>query len=307
MTITLTGSNSFALQQRLHQLMSDFEKNHGGLAIERLDGEEVTYDQVLGAIESMPFLASKKLVIIHSLSGNKPAAGQLEKILDAASDTADIVFVEPKPDKRSVFYKTLKKRTELEEFNEPDDRTLATWLVAEAKRREAILSASDANYLIQRVGLNQQLLENELLKLVAYDPKITRQTIDLLTEASPEGTIFNLLDAAFAGNKKRVLELYKAQRAQRVEPQAILAMIVWQLYPVTILQAAGDRSIDEVARDTKLNPFVLRKSKTIADKLSREELSNLLNVLTELDHRFKSEAIDTDEALQYLLLTLAKN
>jgi DNA polymerase-3 subunit delta len=272
--------------------------------VERLDGEEVTSEQVLGAIESMPFLASKKLVIIHSLSANKSAAEQVEKLLDAASETVDVVLVEPKPDKRSLFYKTLKKRTELEEFNEPDERALVHWLVSEAKAKDATLSPNDANYLVQRVGLSQQLLENELTKLVAYNPKITRQTIDLLTEASPEGTIFNLLDAAFAGNKKRVLELYKAQRAQRVEPQAILAMIIWQLYPVTIVQAAGDRSIDEIARDTKLNPFVLRKSKTIADKLTRVELSDLLNVLTDLDHRFKSEPIDPDEALQYLLLSV---
>jgi DNA polymerase-3 subunit delta len=304
MITSLVGSNNFALQKRLQGIVDLFIKKHGDLAIERLDGEEVTHQHVLGAIESMPFLASKKLVIIHSLSGNKQAAEQIKKLLDAASETVDIIFVEPKPDKRGVFYKALKKQTELEEFNEPDDRTLADWLVTEAKRREAILSASDANYLMQRVGLQQQLLENELSKLVAYNPKITRQTIDLLTDASAEGTIFNLLDAAFAGNKKRVLELYKSQRAQRVEPQAILAMIVWQLYPVAILRAAGDRSIDEVARDTKLNPFVLRKSKSIADKLTREELSDLLTVLTDLDRRFKSEPIDTDEALQYVLLTL---
>lgn len=305
MILSLTGLNSFALQKRLHEFTQSFTADHGDLSVERLDGEEASYEQMIAAIESIPFLATKKLVIINDLGSNKQATEQIEKLLDATSDTVDLIVVESKPDKRSVYYKTLKKRTNLEEFNEPDEHSLSKWLVDEAKARGAALSIGDAGYLVNRVGLNQQMLENELMKLAAYSPKISRQTIDLLTEPSPEGTVFNLLDAAFSGNKQRTLALYESQRAQKVEPQAILAMIVWQLYPVTLIKAAGERSIDEIARQTKLNPFVLRKSKSIADQMSREELADLLDLLTDLDKRFKSETIDADEALRYILLSLA--
>jgi DNA polymerase-3 subunit delta len=304
MITTLTGVNSFELQKRLHEFVDDFVKEYGDLAVERIDGEEATYEQLQAAVESLPFLVEKKLVIIHSLGANKQASARLDQLLDKVSDTADVIFVEPKPDKRGVYYKMLKKRTDLQEFKELEEQGLSRWITEEAKAKGGQISSNDARYLVQRAGLNQQLLENELTKLVAYDPKITKTTIDLLTEPSPEGTIFNLLDAAFAGDKKRVLNLYKSQRAQKVEPQAMLAMLVWQLYPVTLMQAAGGRSIDEIAVDTRLNPFVLRKSKTIADRISREELGSLLGLLTDLDKRFKSEPIDADEALQYILLTL---
>ncbi len=72
--------------------------------------------------------------------------------------------------------------------------------------------SKDAKYLVMRVGANQQTLSNELAKLLSYDKAITRQTIDLLTEQTPQSTIFELLDAAFAGNSKKAMELYAEQR-----------------------------------------------------------------------------------------------
>ncbi len=307
MVVTLSGSNSFGLGRELGRLVETFVAEHGDLAVEKFDGEETTYEQVLGAIESVSFLSPKKLIVIRELSANKQAVEEIDKLLDAVSNSVDVIFVEPKPDKRSVYYKTLKKRTELQECNELDERGLAQWLVGEAKNRNATLSQSDAFYLVTRMGANQQLLDNELTKLASYNPKISRDTINLLTEASPQGTIFNLLDAAFAGDGKRALTLYAGQRAQKVEPQAILAMIIWQMHIVTLVHAAGTKSTDEIAADTKISPFVLGKSKNIANRLSKQEVIKLLDELCELDMKLKSQTMDADEALKNLLISLGNS
>jgi len=110
-----------------------------------------------------------------------------------------------------------------------------------------------------------------------YQPEITRQTIDLLTEAAPQSTIFELLDAAFAGNAQRAMALYAEQRALKVEPQQIMAMIAWQLHVLAVIKTAGQRSADEIAKDAKLNPYVVRKSQNIARKLTLPELKKLVH------------------------------
>ncbi len=307
MITTLTGPNNFLLREKINRIQGAFIKEHGDLAVERLDGEETTAEQIMGAIESVPFLSSKKLVIIRDLSANKPASEEIEKLLDATSDSVDVVFVESRPDRRGVYYKTLKKRTEMQEFTEPDERGLANWLAREAKKREAKLSSSDAFYLVNRVGANQQLLDNELAKLIDYNPEITKATIELLCEPTPQGTVFNLLDAAFAGDTKRALKLYSDQRAQKEEPLKILAMIVWQMHIVTLVHAAGNKSVDEIARDTKMSPFVLGKSQNIARKLSKTQVIGLLDELCELDYKLKSQSMDADEALKNLIISLGKS
>jgi DNA polymerase-3 subunit delta len=304
MIITITGENAFGAQQALRQLVDGFVTEHGGLALERLDGEEAEFGRLQESITSLPFLASKKLVVLRAPSTNKQFAEQAEQLFAAVPEANEIILVEPKLDKRTAYYKLLKKQTDFREFPELDQYGLAQWLAQTAKRQDGSLSPVDARYLVERVGTDQQLLSNELDKLLLYSSKIDRRTIDLLTEPTPQSTIFQLLEAAFAGHEKTVLKLYAEQRAQKVEPAQIIAMLAWQLHVLAIVKAAGDRSTDTIAKEAKLNPFVARKSQGIARDLTLTEIKKLVNDLLKIDIAMKRTSIDADEALQHYLMTL---
>jgi DNA polymerase III delta subunit len=306
MTLTLTGENSFGLQRELHQLTAAFVVEQGELALERIDGQEASLDQMREALTGLPFLASKKLVVLRAPGANKQFAEQAEQLLSELPDTNDVIIVEPKVDKRLSYYKFLKKSTDFREFPELDQNGLARWLTEVVKTQNGSLSSSDARYLVERIGANQQLLSNELEKLLLYDTKITRQTIDLLTDPAPQSTIFQLLEAAFAGQTKRALDLYAEQRAQRVEPQQIVAMLTWQLHVLAIIKTAGERSADQIAKEARLNPFVVRKSQGITRKLALPELKKLIAELLQIDTKSKRTSLDIDEALQHYLLTLSR-
>lgn len=299
---TLTGSNHFLIQSELMKAIHAFVAEYGDFGLERYDGEEAEYDQIREALESLPFLASKKLVILRNAGANKDFLSNVEQLLGSLPETTDLIIHEPKLDKRSVYYKFLRKATDYQEFNELDDVALAKWLVEEAKTGGGSLTQSDARYLIERVGLNQQLLHNELTKLLAYNPKITVRTIDLLTEPTPQSTVFQLLDAAFAGNTRTVLRIYEEQRAAKVEPLAIVGMLAWQLHVLAIILSAGDRSDGDIAKEAKLNPFVVRKSRQLSHKMSLSRVEQLVGELLDLDVQLKTTAINADDALQDFLL-----
>ena len=252
-TITLSGSNHFLLQKELHKLVADFVYKNGDLALEKIDGEEAEFERISEAIQSLPFLANKKMVVLRSPGAQKQFAEQIVELLRSIPDTTQVIIVEPKLDKRLVYYKVLKSQTDFREFIELDAPNLSKWLVQEALDTGGKLSIIDANYLVERVGASQQLLSNESEKLLNYNPSITKETIDLLTDPTPQSTIFELLDAAFGGNRKRVIELYKEQRALKVEPQQIMAMIAWQLHALALVVTAGDSTPDQIAKEARLN------------------------------------------------------
>jgi DNA polymerase-3 subunit delta len=244
------------------------------------------------------------MVILHNASANKQFVEQAEKLLTELPETTEAVLVEPKLDKRLSYYKFLKKVTQLRDFSELDENGLAQWLAESAQARGGHLNISDARYLVERVGLDQQLLDNELEKLLLYDPTVTRTTIDLLTEQAPQSTIFELLDAAFSGNLKRSLTLYNEQRQQKVEPANIIAMLTWQLRSLALIKTAASRSVDSIAKETKLNPYVIQKAQTVASRITFEHLKRLISDLLTLDVRSKRESIDLDEALQLFLMKI---
>jgi DNA polymerase III subunit delta len=304
MIITLAGSNSYGLRKRLDELAGKFGKEHGELAVEKIDAEEAEGQAVLDAVQSLPFLAPRKMVIVRNGSLNTSLSGQIEQIIDSAGDSTDLIFYEPAPDKRTSYFKVLKSKTQLEEFNEMDARELARWLAAEAKKQGGQLSQADAAYLVERVGVNQQLLAGELDKLVTYEPKITRDNIDRLTEKTPQSKVFDLLDAAFAGDKEKALELYADQRAQKVEPQTIMAMIAWQLKLLALAKAGSGKSPQQIAKDAGLSPYPVMKAQNLARKIDNEKLRRMVSEALEIDEKSKTKDIDLNEALKTYLVTL---
>ena len=305
MITTLAGANAFGWQHELDRLVAGYLADHDTFGLERLDGEEADYARLAEAVTALPFLTDKKLVVLRTPGANKQFAEAAADLLNDVSETTDVVIVEPKLDKRSSYYKLLKKATDFKEFTELDANGLARWLTDQAKAAGGSLSNADARLLVDRVGANQQLLAHELDKLLLYKPAIDRAAITVLTEPTPQSTIFELLDAAFTGNSRRTLALYQEQRALKAEPQQIIAMLAWQLHVLALLKTAGQRSPDSVASAAKVSPFVVKKSATIARRVSLAELTDLIRRLLTLDRRLKRESLDADEAMQAYLVRVA--
>jgi DNA polymerase-3 subunit delta len=305
MARTFTGPNNFALKQALRGAKAEFVKKHGDLAVEAIDAEESDYNQIISAVESMPFLAEKKLVIVYSLGAVKDIAEKIERLIEATAKSNELIIVERKPDKRSAYYKYLKASTDLSEFKELDERELANWAANETKKSGVKLGFGDAYYLVQRVGTDQELVSGELRKLIDYGKGISKDNIDLLTEASPQTNIFNLLDSAFSGNYKKAMSIYDEQRLQGGEPLKIFGMIIWQMHLVALVESAGDRTDAEIMKTSGLKPYTLNKSRLIARRMGKEKIQNILNELVKLDRQLKTTSVDIDDALKNLLLTIS--
>jgi DNA polymerase-3 subunit delta len=292
------------LQRELRQLIDAFVAEYTDMGLEKFDGEELDPKRLPSILQSLPFLASKRMVVLREPSAQKVVAEQLEKLLDDVPESTELLIVEPALDKRTSYYKALQKKTTLKSFDPQDERALANWLVGEAKAKGAMLKLADANFLVARVGANQSLLANELQKLISYNPAITRNTIIEMTDPLPQSSVFDLLDAALAGNTQRALALYHEQRQQKVEPLAMMGMIAWQLHILAVVKAAGSRSPAEIASAAKLSPYVVRKSAAAANRLTGPRLKDLIARAFDLDVRLKSQPIDPDDALQEFLLSI---
>lgn len=301
----MTGKNSFALSAAAADILAAFTAEHGEFDVERLDAE-ASLERLQQALTGVPFLSARKLVVINGGAANKAFAEAAPDLLSDIGDTTDVLLIEPKLDKRSGYYKYLHKNTDYKEFTELDAAGLARWLANRAKEQGGTLKPADAQYLVTRVGTNQQLLANELDKLLLYNPQIDRPAIDALTDETPQSTIFELLDAAFAGQTDRALKLYAEQRALKVEPQQIIAMLAWQWHILALIKTAGDRTPDQIAGEAKVSPYTVKKSQRLAARLSLSDVKRHVAELQRLDVLSKTDTLNVNEAVQYYLVSLAK-
>lgn len=301
MITSLVGENGFLLRAELKRRVAAFLAEYDEFGLQKLDGSEATYEQMQEAVRSLPFLATKKLVVLENPGANKQFLEHYETLFADVPDITEVIIVESQIDKRTSYYKWLKKVTDFQEYKTPDENELAKWAVGYAKEQDATLSSSDARYLVQRVGGSQEGLAHEVEKLALYDTRITKEAIDLLTDPTPQSKIFDLLDAAFSGDKTRAIQLYEEQRALKVQPQEIIAMVGWQLRQIALAKTAGSH---DLVREGKVSPFAANKAKRIASRVPFDTLKTQINDLVRIDAQSKRAPIDLDESLQNYIINL---
>jgi DNA polymerase-3 subunit delta len=169
MIVVLTGSNTYALQKSLKQLVAEFTEKYGD-SIERFDGSEIeSTDGVVDAVRSVSFLDPRKLVIVRDFSQSKELMDKIESVVEQIADSTDLVLVDAKLDKRLTAYKYLQKNCDVQRFDVVQGYELEKWFHEEAKSNNINISKSNVAEIVGRVGLNQQQLAQELSKLVLID------------------------------------------------------------------------------------------------------------------------------------------
>lgn len=301
MIIYLYGDNSFGISRQARLLRQKYLDSTGPEGdLESIDVAEKGINYLLGGLSVMPMFVSSRLIMASNLSKAKPTSEQIDEIISSTAESTNLVIIDPKPDKRTVMYKKLSKLKGAKEFKNLMSGELISWIISEAKRRGAEITAADAKYLADKVGEVQWTLNNEIDKLSNYNHKITKATIDELAVPSLENNTFVLTEALANKDLSRVLKLYKDIKLQGHADQLILGAITYQ-YRTIMLALLGD---SELNRAYKMSPYSLSKSQSLASKYDLDDIKKAYKIIADSDMATKSGELSSAEAMNRLFYRL---
>ncbi|MFO0971006.1 MAG: DNA polymerase III subunit delta [Candidatus Saccharimonadales bacterium] len=304
MITVLFGANRFTLQQRLAQIRDDFVAQYGPEGVETFSAEHIEPNQLPSLLVGATLFSTHRLVIINNLTQQKELTEQFSLMLTKSSDGVQVILVENQLDKRTSFYKTLKKSAVLEEFTEPDEMTMQRWAESFVKDNGGVITTSAASYFVQRVGLDQLRLKQELEKLLSYDPKITQETVDLLVEKTPQQAVFQLLEYAFSGRQQQALQLLSDMERAHEDPFQLVNMLIWQTHVLAVVASASSASDSQVAKEAKLSPYVVQKTRNLARNLRPTSVRAIVDVVTNADIQLKSSSVEPWRVLELAVVKL---
>lgn len=298
MITLLTGSNSYAITQTIR------DKRHA------FSGEVETYDAAELETRHLPDLftgttlfAPERMVVIRGAATHKTLWGELEQWIGRVPDETEVLLVDASPDKRTKTYKQLQKHATIKDHVELGESELVAWLQRYARQGELDLSPDVLRYFVGYVGHDQWRLVSEFDKLLLANQPITKQLIQDVSEPYPEATAFELLDSVFSGQESRVYELIALLR-EREDPYQFFGLLSSQVLALFAVTAAGTRRPDEVAKDMGLHPFVVKKLTTVARKLGKKTVEQLIDRLAHADERIKTTGVDPWRQLEITLLNI---
>lgn len=246
------GCDEYLSSQRIAELKRALgDPEMADLNTSTLQGERTTAADLLGEASMMPFLALKRLILVHGFLENLDkrmaaskdntstayqVAAQLLAGLERLPDTCDVLFVDESVDKRRALWKgftlpatdknperKMPGLAELiktgvliqEELATPDPKALAGWLHSYARTQQVSIEGQATQRLAEFVGPHLRQLHNELHKLATYAGQraITVDDVKLLVSDASEALIWNLTDALSQRNGRNAMHsLYELRR-----------------------------------------------------------------------------------------------
>jgi len=315
------GNDEFAIARKIKDFESDFsDPTTAGMNTARFESRSMNDEEFNNALNAMPFLASKRLVILANPSSKyKDAAARkkFEGYISAAPDTVKLVIFENVEDKKKEtdahwLIKWAAKNSALmktQAFMLPKQRDMPGWMINEAKNQNGKIEPPAAAKLAEMVGTDTRQAGMEIAKLLAYvnwARPIRGVDVDAVCIVTAQQSVFDFVDELSLGNGKKAQKLLH-RLLENEEAFALWGMVVRQfrllIQAREVLDGRGTK--DDVARALGVHPFVAEKTTGQASRFSMQALENIYRRLLRIDEQVKTSQVALDLALDMLVAELA--
>lgn len=222
----------------IKELVPSVERDFNFEVFDILNPGQVTFDQILDVLNTVPFFSGRKFVVIENIQKLlKKDMLKLRQYLAGPPEGSVLVMLHAGPVKKEFRESGKIKQIVLD----ISARELPSWVKAKAKSKGLEIPDPAVEYLIGTIGPDLGLLSSEIEKCTLIGkPLVERKDIAEIIEGRRKYGVFDLVDAIRARDAERVFRIYRVLR-ETEEPYALLGAINWQYGR---LLAGGDTQKD---------------------------------------------------------------
>lgn len=309
------GEDTYSLHKVLKALEKEFyNANFGDININKFDGANLTYDDFIRSVSSVPFLSEKRLLIINNLikeGDDKLKDHIIEKINKIPESTELVLVEEGEVAKNLKIFKAISKYGAVSHFPVRKGYELEKWLLAYSKKKELAINLPAIKHLVATVGNNTWRLTNELEKLDLYriaqgKGQIEEADIDRMVQTENDPNIFDFIDSLGARDAKAASKHLNQLLESGKNENYILTMIVYQFRNLLLIEDLVVRGVERknISKEAEIHPFVVTKAFGVLKNFDLPELKRIYSRLLRADLDIKSGAVDSRLALEKLLADL---
>jgi len=323
----LMGEDEFSLRQSLEEIKRSIG-DQTALATNTtvFDGRQVTVDKLRAVCEVIPFLAERRLVIIHGLlerfgGKSKSSRGRigvqpdefesLGEYIGKIPESTILVLIDGKITSKNPLFSKLSVKARVMSFPLLRDIKLRQWIQSRVGGEGGSIGPRAVDLLARFVGGNLWIMANEINKLVLFTSgrRIEEEDVRLVVSYAQAANVFAMVDAILefrAGVAEQLLQ----QLLQRgAAPVFLLFMLSRQVQMIVRAKELRNQGKSEAGIRDKLaliSEFVLRKTLAQADRYSLARLKEVYHKLLEADLSIKTGKYNGELTLNILIAELCQ-
>ena len=286
----------------------------------RLDGRTVSMAELAEAVEAMPMMAERTMVVVTDLDLFKLGEDARQTVIAMLEDFPAyccLVFVydlvEYKPNKTyKKLCAALDKQTLTVKFDIQDKSDLVNWIRRRFRALDKDIDARAAEHLIFTCGGLMTGLVPEIEKIGAYarGKAVTVEDINAVADPVLDAVVFNMTNAITRGDYNGASEILGQLLKKQEEPFMILSVVGKELRRLYTARIALDEGRDKfwlMERWGMRSDYGARLLLDAARRTTRDWCAKSMELCGTLDRRMKSEkGVDGAGELKLLLMKLAQ-
>jgi len=307
----VVGPEEYFRQQALGALRRSLLKDSvADFDYQEFSGGKNTAEQILQAVNTMPMMSPRRVVVVRSCE-DLDASGleSLRSYLDQPNRRSTLILEAQAMDRRTTLYKAFTSSAQVVEAPKLKGHALASWAQERIRKGGRHIAPEALRRLIDLVGADLQVLQNEIEKLLLYtgnEKSISAAAVDAMIAGSRQHSIFELTDALGRKDRQSALRSLGNLLDSGDEPPRVLSMMARHYRQVLIAKEmlAGGHSPREIGLAAQIPEFLLSDFLRRAKGMDRRTAENLYIRLGAIDRRMKSTGSDERGLLERLIFEM---
>lgn len=316
--LLLHGNDEFAIARHIDQVCASLgDPASAEMNITRFDGRlGVDMEALHAAVNAAPFLSDRRVMVLaHPLVAfNTPERREkLLDLLEKAQPSTSILLVEDEALKQEhwlvKWMNGASSRARVHVYSLPKKWEMPRWIESETKRLGGKIEPGAAARLSELVGEDTRIASQEIRKLLTYinyERPVSTLDVERAGAASPQGNIFELVDALGLGDGSKAQHVLHSL-LEEVEAGELWGMVIRQFRLLLLAREMLDAraSLPDIQKGLDVHEFVAKKVSNQAGRFSLPVLEDIYHRLLEIDEQAKTSQMPLDLALDMLIVVLA--
>lgn len=311
------SKNSYDLTEANKILINTlFSDKYSEMEVRTFSQENFDLAKFLDEVNTLSFFTKKRIVILQNFDKLNTAQIALEDYIDRLNNQVILILNSEVFNKNTKFFKKIEKAGVILDIPEEKlwqkEKSIHQWLKEKIARDGKTIDPQGIELLIHQIGINQNILDQELFKLYCYmgeKSHIKIEEIQAICSSFNSHTIWELSDAIFSFFTGKAL---KAIHALLFDGASLLGLL-YQLRTQfqTQLQIASiltnSQSKEEI---TKTFPYIkgniLNKKVSEIQNYGLERLKKGLILINEYELKAKNSGENPNMLAELLVIHLSK-
>jgi DNA polymerase-3 subunit delta len=304
----LYGEETFLIEEIINlikEILVPSEK--GGFNFNKYDLNENKWEDIISSAQTVPFLFSKKRVILVEVRNRKNEnltksdENLLKNFFSSFPSHCILIIRADKCDKRRPLYKfftSLPSNICFQvEFKLLKANQLLLWIDEKVKSNGKIIGFSEKQKLIDIVGNDLRNLNNELEKLIAFigdRREIRSEDIEEVTGHIKSFALWEFTESLEKFDFEKSLSIFQKLLKEGYHPLVILSFLTQffhNLLSIKLIMKEQDVDFNSIAENLSMPYFKTRDFIELANKFSESELKYLINRLHQLELKLKTSSV----------------